>query len=138
VGSGTMTVWAGPDKAALRSGDYYHVPLDTPHTFHAGPEGARALIISSPAGFAEAIAGAGTRPTWPPRRPNSTPTCSWRWPPSSATSCWARREPPRPTSPGNNPVPQPVPGGSDPISITTRVREACRINSLTCTGPRSG
>ena len=60
VVSGAMTVWAGPDKAALRSGDYYHVPLDTPHTFHAGPEGARALIISSPAGFAEAIARAGT------------------------------------------------------------------------------
>jgi mannose-6-phosphate isomerase-like protein (cupin superfamily) len=59
VVSGTMTVWAGTDKASLRSGDYYHVPLDTPHTFHAGPEGSRALIISSPAGFAEAIARAG-------------------------------------------------------------------------------
>lgn len=60
VASGSMTVWVGPDKATLRSGDYYHVPLNVPHTFHAGPEGSRALIVSSPAGFAEIIARAGT------------------------------------------------------------------------------
>ncbi|MDR2983567.1 MAG: cupin domain-containing protein [Nocardiopsaceae bacterium] len=60
VESGSMTVWAGADKATLHSGDYYHVPLNVPHTYHAGPEGSRAIIISSPAGFAEVIARAGT------------------------------------------------------------------------------
>jgi quercetin dioxygenase-like cupin family protein len=60
VVTGSLTVWAGPDKLTLRAGDYYHVPLNTPHTFQAGPEGARALNISSPAGFAETITRAGT------------------------------------------------------------------------------
>jgi quercetin dioxygenase-like cupin family protein len=60
VVTGSLTVWAGPDKLTLRAGDYYHVPLNTPHTFQAGPEGARSLNISSPAGFAETITRAGT------------------------------------------------------------------------------
>jgi mannose-6-phosphate isomerase-like protein (cupin superfamily) len=57
--SGSMTVWAGPEKAVLHSGDFYAVPRNTPHAVHAGPEGSRALLISSPAGFAELIARAG-------------------------------------------------------------------------------
>jgi quercetin dioxygenase-like cupin family protein len=60
VVTGSLTVWAGPDKLTLRAGDYYHVPLNTPHTFQAGREGARSLNISSPAGFAETITRAGT------------------------------------------------------------------------------
>jgi quercetin dioxygenase-like cupin family protein len=60
VVSGSLTVWAGPDKLTLRAGDYYHVPLNTPHTFQASSEGARSLNISSPAGFAETITRAGT------------------------------------------------------------------------------
>jgi hypothetical protein len=58
--SGSLTAWAGPDQLILRAGDYYHVPLNTPHTFQAGSEGCRALLISSPAGFAETITRAGT------------------------------------------------------------------------------
>ncbi len=57
--SGSMTVWAGPEKAVLHSGDFYTVPRDTPHAVHSGPEGSRALLISSPAGFAELIARTG-------------------------------------------------------------------------------
>jgi uncharacterized RmlC-like cupin family protein len=60
VVSGSLTVWAGPDTLTLRPGDYYHVPMHVPHTFRAGSEGARALNISSPAGFAETITRAGT------------------------------------------------------------------------------
>ncbi len=60
VASGSLTVWAGPDKLTLRSGDYYGIPMNVPHAVQAGPDGARALVISSPAGFAELIARAGT------------------------------------------------------------------------------
>lgn len=60
VASGSMTVWAGPDKVTLRSGDYYHIPTNVPHTIRSGPEGSRALLISSPAGFAELIARTAT------------------------------------------------------------------------------
>jgi mannose-6-phosphate isomerase-like protein (cupin superfamily) len=58
VVSGSLTVWAGQDKLTLRPGDYYAVPMNVPHTMQAGPEGARALQISSPASFAELIARA--------------------------------------------------------------------------------
>jgi mannose-6-phosphate isomerase-like protein (cupin superfamily) len=60
VVSGSLTVWAGPDRVTLRSGDYYAVPMNIPHAIRSGPEGSRALQISSPAGFAELIARAGT------------------------------------------------------------------------------
>ncbi|WP_049568460.1 cupin domain-containing protein [Streptomyces sp. SBT349] len=60
VSSGSLTVWAGDRKVTLRSGDFYTIPLRVPHAIAAGPDGARALNISSPAGFAELIARAGT------------------------------------------------------------------------------
>jgi quercetin dioxygenase-like cupin family protein len=44
----------------LRSGDYYAIPLNTPHVIKAGPHGGRSLVISSSAGFAELIARAAT------------------------------------------------------------------------------
>jgi mannose-6-phosphate isomerase-like protein (cupin superfamily) len=60
VASGSLTVWAGPDKVTLRSGDYYFIPTNVPHTIQSGPEDTHALHISTPAGFAELIARAGT------------------------------------------------------------------------------
>ncbi|MFD8565705.1 cupin domain-containing protein [Streptomyces sp. NPDC059639] len=57
---GTLTVWAGSDTYTLRSGDFYRVPMNTPHTIKAGEDGARALTISSPARFTELIRRAGT------------------------------------------------------------------------------
>jgi mannose-6-phosphate isomerase-like protein (cupin superfamily) len=60
VVSGSLIVWAGPDKLTLRSGDYYHIPTNVPHTIRAGSEDTHALNISSPAGFAELVARAGT------------------------------------------------------------------------------
>lgn len=50
--SGSMTVWAGPDRVTLRPDDYYVIPTNVPHIVRFGPEGARALVFSSPAGFA--------------------------------------------------------------------------------------
>jgi mannose-6-phosphate isomerase-like protein (cupin superfamily) len=58
--SGSLTIWAGTDQVSLRSGDYYAIPANTPHMIQSGPEGAHALNISSPAGFAELLARTGT------------------------------------------------------------------------------
>jgi mannose-6-phosphate isomerase-like protein (cupin superfamily) len=60
VVSGLLTVWTEHDIVVLRPGDYYAVPMSVAHAVQAGPDGARALQISSPAGFAELIARAGT------------------------------------------------------------------------------
>ncbi|MGH9229367.1 MAG: cupin domain-containing protein [Acidimicrobiales bacterium] len=58
--SGSMTVWAGSDRATLGPGDYYVIPTNVPHMVRFGPEGTRALVFSSPAGFAQLVARAGT------------------------------------------------------------------------------
>ena len=60
VASGSLTIWAGPDKVVLRSGDYHLIPTHVPHAIQSGPEDAHALHISTPAGFAELVARAGT------------------------------------------------------------------------------
>ena len=60
VVSGSLTIWAGADQVTLRSGDFYAIPMNTPHAIEAGPNGAHALQISSPAAFAELVARAGT------------------------------------------------------------------------------
>ncbi|MEV0850129.1 cupin domain-containing protein [Streptomyces sp. NPDC049954] len=60
VVSGSLTVWAGPDTFTLRSGDFYTIATNTPHTLKAGDDGARTLNITSPARFAELIARTGT------------------------------------------------------------------------------
>ncbi|MFG1928998.1 cupin domain-containing protein [Cryptosporangium sp. NPDC048952] len=57
---GTLTVWAGRETVTLRPGDYFAIPMQVPHALQAGPEGVRALQISSPAGFAELISRVGT------------------------------------------------------------------------------
>lgn len=57
---GSLTVWAGDDVAELRSGDYYRVPMNVPHTIRIGGAGCRALNITSPAGFAELVVRTGT------------------------------------------------------------------------------
>lgn len=60
VAAGELTVWAGSDVVTLGPGDYIAVPMNTPHAIQAGPDGARALQISSPAAFAELIERTGT------------------------------------------------------------------------------
>jgi quercetin dioxygenase-like cupin family protein len=58
--SGSLTVWVGADKLTVRSGDYYHIPLNVPHAVQSDTEDTHAILISSPAGFAELTARAGT------------------------------------------------------------------------------
>ncbi|WP_121715593.1 cupin domain-containing protein [Streptomyces sp. E5N91] len=60
VVEGALTVWSGADTYTLRSGDFYRVPMNTPHTIKAGEDGARTLAITSPARFAELIRRTGT------------------------------------------------------------------------------
>lgn len=51
--SGSLTVFVGPDKLTVGPGGFYHIPLHAPHTVQAGSEDTHAILISSPAGFAE-------------------------------------------------------------------------------------
>ncbi len=53
-------MWAGPETFTLRSGDFYAIPMNTPHTLKAGADGARTLNITSPGKFAELIRRTGT------------------------------------------------------------------------------
>jgi quercetin dioxygenase-like cupin family protein len=57
---GSLTIWAGNEKVVLSAGDFYVIPTDVAHMIQAGPDGARALNISSPAGFAELVQRGGT------------------------------------------------------------------------------
>jgi quercetin dioxygenase-like cupin family protein len=59
VVSGGLTVWAGEDTFELGSGDFQLIPRHVPHAIKAGPEGSHALLVTSPAGFAELVARAG-------------------------------------------------------------------------------
>jgi mannose-6-phosphate isomerase-like protein (cupin superfamily) len=52
---GELTVWAGDDKLSVGPGGFVTIRRNTAHMIQAGPHGARALNISSPAGFAELI-----------------------------------------------------------------------------------
>jgi quercetin dioxygenase-like cupin family protein len=58
--SGSLTVRVGPEQLTVGSGGYHHIPLHVPHTVQGGSEDTHALLISSPAGFAELVARAGT------------------------------------------------------------------------------
>ncbi len=60
VHSGSLTVWAGSEVRTLHAGDFCTIGVDVPHAIRAGADGMRGLNISSPAGFAELIARAGT------------------------------------------------------------------------------
>jgi quercetin dioxygenase-like cupin family protein len=60
VVSGSLTVWIGPDKRTVGAGDYYRIPFNVPHMVQGGSEDTHALLISSPAGFAELVARTGT------------------------------------------------------------------------------
>lgn len=57
--SGSLIVWVGEDKLTVGPGGYYHIPTNVPHTVQAGATDTHAILISSPAGFAELVARAG-------------------------------------------------------------------------------
>jgi quercetin dioxygenase-like cupin family protein len=49
---GEVTLILPGEEHVLRAGDFMLAPRGVPHTYHAGAAGARALVQSSPAGFA--------------------------------------------------------------------------------------
>ncbi|WP_017603748.1 cupin domain-containing protein [Nocardiopsis alkaliphila] len=57
---GTLTIWLGEETRKLGPGDYVTIPTRVPHAIEVGDEGARAINITSPPGFAELIMRAGT------------------------------------------------------------------------------
>ena len=58
--SGALTGWVGQEKLTVGAGGYYHIPLNVPHTVQGGATDTHAILISSPAGFAELVARTGT------------------------------------------------------------------------------
>ncbi|HEY0575797.1 MAG TPA: cupin domain-containing protein [Pseudonocardia sp.] len=60
VVSGSFDLWAASEHVTLRPGDFYTIGLNVPHAIHAGPDGGRALTLSSPAGFGKVIARTAT------------------------------------------------------------------------------
>lgn len=71
---GELDVWASDDQVTLRRGGFYTIGLHVPHMIKAGPDGARAIVVSSPAGLAELLERTAT--PWPTRKRNWTRTCS--------------------------------------------------------------
>jgi glyoxylate utilization-related uncharacterized protein len=55
VTEGGLTVWLNQERRTLGSGDFITIPLNVSHTIKANPEGARSVLVTSPAGFAELI-----------------------------------------------------------------------------------
>ena len=60
VVAGSFELWAASEHVTLRPGDFYTIGLNVPHAIHAGPDGGRALTLSSPAGFGKVIARTAT------------------------------------------------------------------------------
>ena len=48
---GELTFWVGDTRLSLRSGSFAFGPKGVPHTFYAGPGGARALVGFAPMQF---------------------------------------------------------------------------------------
>jgi mannose-6-phosphate isomerase-like protein (cupin superfamily) len=60
VVDGSFDLWAASEHVTLRPGDFYTIGMNVPHAIHAGPDGGRALTLSSPAGFGKVIARTAT------------------------------------------------------------------------------
>ncbi|HEY3686806.1 MAG TPA: cupin domain-containing protein [Streptosporangiaceae bacterium] len=57
---GSLTATVDTETRVLTSGEFLYVPFRTPHALTAGPDGGRALLVTSPAGFAELLTRTGT------------------------------------------------------------------------------
>jgi len=59
---GELTIWVGGQVVRAPQGSFVFGPKDTPHTFTvSGPEGARFLLVTEPAGF-EGFMRSGAEP----------------------------------------------------------------------------
>ena len=56
---GELVGWVGEHRIAVGAGRLLTIPMNVPHMLQAGPNGAHALNISSPAAFAELVERTG-------------------------------------------------------------------------------
>jgi quercetin dioxygenase-like cupin family protein len=61
---GEITLFDPEGEATLRPGEHLTTPRGVPHTFRAGPDGVRALVVSAPAGFAQFVRELGVPAEW--------------------------------------------------------------------------
>ena len=58
---GEFTAWAGEQKAVMKPGDDFLIPIGVPHAVGAvSDQPARALVVAAPSGFARLITETGT------------------------------------------------------------------------------
>lgn len=55
VTEGSLTVWLDEGERDLGPGDFVTIPLHVPHMIKSSDRGARVVLVTSPAGFAELI-----------------------------------------------------------------------------------
>ena len=60
--SGVMTLFTPGRQVELRPGDFLLAPRGVPHTYRIGEEPARALVLSSPAGFEQFVQAVAALP----------------------------------------------------------------------------
>jgi quercetin dioxygenase-like cupin family protein len=56
VTRGEMTLFTAEGEVTLGPGDFLLAPRGVPHTYRAGPEGARWLVFTTPSGFERFVA----------------------------------------------------------------------------------
>ncbi|HXF60380.1 MAG TPA: cupin domain-containing protein [Caldilineaceae bacterium] len=69
---GEATFYCGDEQFHVGRGGWVFLPQGVPHAFRAGPAGARLLVFSAPARFADFVCAAGEpapSPTLPPPAP---------------------------------------------------------------------
>jgi quercetin dioxygenase-like cupin family protein len=52
---GELTLFLPGESVTLRPGEFFLAPRGVPHSYEAGPEGARTLVSSAPAGFEQFV-----------------------------------------------------------------------------------
>jgi quercetin dioxygenase-like cupin family protein len=70
---GRMTVQAGDQRFELEAGGTAAVPTGVPHTFRVDSDGARMLVLSTPAGLERLVRDAAVPATAPTLPPPDTP-----------------------------------------------------------------
>jgi quercetin dioxygenase-like cupin family protein len=70
---GQLTVQAGEERFELGAGGTGVVPLGVPHTFRVDSDGARVLVLSTPAGLERMVRDASVPATAPTLPPPDTP-----------------------------------------------------------------
>ena len=82
---GEIRFRSGDEEIVGRAGDWVYGPRGVPHSFHTGPDGARALVLVMPGGFEEMFADGGV-----PAVPGSAPPAPQPYDPAAAEALAAK------------------------------------------------